>query len=361
MEGILENTCFNSRSWAHKGDWMRIIVGCCLVSCMFLGAQEVGRSSDSQLDQAIKDLRGIKPNELSEEQKDKFSEKINNAWKMILSMGKAGLERLKKENDIIVLSKERDDFFVLTSSVLIWRLGGADEASFIGKLWASADPALNYRYVFFTALDAAMTQDPKVLPMLEVCLDDKGGEAFVSQHSLELRQETIGTLGHLLTVESLEVLHRYSGETSDSGEKRFIESFVKRVLEESNLDWDGFSSLSPEKKQETVDRYSADSQNEFSGDITTKNKVSREEFLYLVVKWTKAGRLNNSKEIEMGPLIGISTASDIDMLLDLKGAIMRRVSDECLYETEKIDQLIWILGRKRYRKIFGVCDRVEEI
>jgi hypothetical protein len=57
--------------------------------------------------------------------------------------------------------------------------------------------------------------------------------------------------------------------------------------------------------------------------------------------------------------LAASTPADIDLWLEVKAKVCLRVSDECLPEMQTIDELVLRLGRSRYRKVVGLCDKVE--
>jgi hypothetical protein len=59
--------------------------------------------------------------------------------------------------------------------------------------------------------------------------------------------------------------------------------------------------------------------------------------------------------------LAASTLADIDLWLEVKARVCLRLSDECLSEMETIDRIVLRLGRSRYRKVVGLCDKVEPL
>jgi hypothetical protein len=53
--------------------------------------------------------------------------------------------------------------------------------------------------------------------------------------------------------------------------------------------------------------------------------------------------------------------SDIPLLLDVAASCYERVSDECLYETRTLRQLIQRIARTQYRKDAGLCEKAEAL
>jgi hypothetical protein len=150
------------------------------------GVQLYAQVKDQKLEDAVSALRNIKGETLTDEQKEESAKRIDLAWKTLIDAGTAGAARLKEEIQKVDVGKEKDDFFKLNATVVIWEIGKASEANYIAEVWSSTPISAQYTYVFLTAFQAAQTQDPKVLPMLRVILKDNEGEFFVWQHSMNV-------------------------------------------------------------------------------------------------------------------------------------------------------------------------------
>ena len=141
------------------------------------------------LEKAVATLRHINPEDvkkLSYEEQEEWSKRIDSAWKTISSAGKDGMARLKQEIKKVTEAKEKDDFFKLNASAVLWNMAGLEEVNAITEIWNSTPLKVHYPYVFYTALEAARKQDPKALPLLKACLRDKEGSVFVPEHSLDV-------------------------------------------------------------------------------------------------------------------------------------------------------------------------------
>ena len=137
---------------------------------------------------AIRSMRGIDPYGLSQEQQKAKASELGEAWKVIIGAGPKGISALKAEIKRIDDKKERDDHFKLGAAALLWHIGKVEEAPAIAAIWSGdVDLHASDNYVFFTAFDAARTQDPRVLPMLAATLRDYKGAVFIPQHSLTIR------------------------------------------------------------------------------------------------------------------------------------------------------------------------------
>jgi hypothetical protein len=64
-------------------------------------------------------------------------------------------------------------------------------------------------------------------------------------------------------------------------------------------------------------------------------------------------------KVEVGEILSAATPADIDLLLDVRGALYHRLSDECLYEVERVNAALRRLGRSRYRKATGITEKAE--
>ena len=143
--------------------------------------------NDEKLEKAIATLRNVHQDKLSEAEQEKKGKEIDKAWEYIRSLGAKGIARLKQEVQKVEQSKEKDDYFKLNASALLWIIGKFDEAQTIAAIWNSTPLEAQSNYVFYTAFEAAQTQDPKVLPMLEATLHNQDFRIYVPQHSMEVR------------------------------------------------------------------------------------------------------------------------------------------------------------------------------
>lgn len=126
------------------------------------------------LDEAFAALRGSEPEELSAEEAEAKGQEVEAAWQAIAAAGRAGVARLKRELESAA-EEGNEPFFVLNAAALLWRLRGPQEARSIARAWGQAPLHAHYRYVFFPAVQAAMTRDPRVMPMLVAILRDAEG------------------------------------------------------------------------------------------------------------------------------------------------------------------------------------------
>jgi len=146
-------------------------------------AEAPDAAPDAAVVKAVAEMRKVDVSALPKEEQEAKAKKLTEAWKTLAAAGKAGADALKAEARKIDAAKEKDDIFKLGAGVVLFEIGKLDEADSIAKLWSGdVELAANYNYVFFTALDAARTQDVRAVPILETCLKDKKGRVFIPQH-----------------------------------------------------------------------------------------------------------------------------------------------------------------------------------
>src|SRR5262245_61257520 len=139
---------------------------------------------DKKLEQAIAVLRRVDQGKLSEQQQQAKANEIDAAWGVIKAAGKTGVARLKEEIRLVDQNKEKDDYFKLNASALLWNIGQFDEVEAIAAIWKSTPLSAQYNYVFYTAYAAARTQDRRALPLLLACLKDIHGRIVLPQHTM---------------------------------------------------------------------------------------------------------------------------------------------------------------------------------
>ncbi|HOA06584.1 MAG TPA: HEAT repeat domain-containing protein [Spirochaetota bacterium] len=430
-------------------------------------AQESG---GDEIDSAVKTLRNIDVNKLTDDDKKNKSDEINKAWETLRSSRDAGLKRIKKELELIEKTKESDNFFKLNVSVLLWDMGKTSETAAIAKIWNNTSFDVNYRYVFYTALDAARTQNEKVIPMLKSVLKDNISQVDSPQHSMsipwpltveiiwgvyghkglpellnvlktsrndveimsamhilvnaqyidalpkirelinsknhEIKNSAIkalGLFGHpmdsALLIKGLksrdadlysyvwaaceyddskltsylipllndkdynikaEVVYALFNAITVEGLNALINDYKKakddKVIElykkyiDPVLDFNKYDTMTIEEKNKIVLNLIERKKNYYLlGD--EDKKITHDDFVEMSKHWIKENRISGEKYewVNDRHVLSVTTAKDIDLLMDIKSSIYLRLSDECLYEIRTIDNVIKILGRRRYR------------
>jgi hypothetical protein len=190
--GIRDAAFLHDRMLTEEVQGMRYlsllgVLAMCTVLWGASGGAVESRPASESLTRAVAAMRGIHPAALSEEERETKSRELEGAWKVLVDAGPEGAAALKKELKAVAAANEKDDIFELGAAAVLWQLGKISEAETVAALW-SGDVSLDahYSYVFFTAMEAATTQDARVLPMLTAMLRDQKGSVFIPQHDLEI-------------------------------------------------------------------------------------------------------------------------------------------------------------------------------
>lgn len=451
------------------------------------GGEPAKKGAAKEVVKAVAALRNIREGALTQEQKDAKALELEGAWKTVIAAGKAGADALKAEIAKLDAAKERDDFFKLGAAALLWQIGKLDEAPTISGIWSGdVDLTVNCNYVFFTAFEAARTQDARSLPLLRALLRDKKGSVFIAQHFLrvgwplsqeflwglvgrkgpealtavlgtakddasldtacwllaqashlpaldairrlakegqpgarggalralgtfghpqdyeflaaglasndpkeawhfayalyeygdlravphlipllaspdeELRAEVRNALAHLLVPDGFEALHKEAAKAPNEKARAWWPELTQSVLEPAGLTWDGYQAKTPAQKSEVL--AAARAKGEESLRLKPDDrKLSHDELVKAAAGWIQNQRITGGSYawVEDRHVLAAATAADIPLLLDVRAACYTRLSDECLYETRTLERIIHRLGRSRYRKEPGLCEKAE--
>jgi HEAT repeat protein len=174
-----------------------------------------------------------------------------------------------------------------------------------------------------------------------------------------VRMEAISALRHLTTPDSLAALREHSETTKSAEEKQRVERIFEQFSERTKTNWQEFRRKSPEGQKAFVTEYRQKFEDEHRLEEGEK-PWPRGEFLAMAARWKERGRLEKEGgEVGVRHILSAATAGDIPLLLEVKSRLYLRLSDECLYETRRIDEAVKLLGRGRYRKTPGTTERAE--
>jgi hypothetical protein len=225
--------------------------------------------------------------------------------------------------------------------------GHPQDYNFLVAGLRSADPTLAFDHAF--ALYEY--EDLRAVPALVALLDTRDEN---------LQGEVVLALAHLLTPAALDALHRHSRLPNNSRGRIMSGDFLQRFFGETKLTWEAYAALPPAEQEAAVRRWRENrTVAELGGG--QGRMLTREAFLKLAEHWQREHRLvrPGGGRVEAGEIISAATPEDIGLLLDVRGALYHRLSDECLYEVERVDAALRHLGRSRYRRSTFVTEKVE--
>lgn len=206
--------------------------------------------------------------------------------------------------------------------------------------------------VFFHAMALYEYEDLRAVPQLIPLL---------SATEVKVRREVFACLTHLLTSQSMDALVNYA-QRAQGEEKAEVNEYLNSELKEYGLTLAAYSKKSPAQKAQVID--SVRQQREAKRFLLRRGEkgLTPPELLQAAEVWKKSHHMRMATgglPVEARQLLTAATANDIDLLLEVKAAVLARLSDECLYEVERIDSVVRRVGRSRYRKDVGITAKVE--
>ena len=206
--------------------------------------------------------------------------------------------------------------------------------------------------VFYFADALYEFEDLRAVPEMIPLLDSSDAK---------VRHEVFAGLTHLLTSQSLDALIKYLQRAS-AEDKAEVEDYLQSELKEYKLTLAEYSRKSPQDKVATIE--TVRHQREASRFELPKNQkaMTHEALLRAAGDWKKTHHMklaSSEVPVDASELLAAATVDDIPVLLEVKAAVLGRLSDECLYEVKTINTVIQRLGRSRYRKDVGIAAKAE--
>jgi hypothetical protein len=179
----------------------------------------------------------------------------------------------------------------------------------------------------------------------------------------QLADEVIACLGHLVTPEGIEALQRCGGTARDKKRIEACKQAVDRVLKPLGLTYEAYAAKTPsEKIKLAVSQHGALTAEKYRLKPDDR-KPTHDDLLKAAAEWKAKHRITGGTYawMEDRHVMAAATAADIPLLLDVAAACYVRLSDECLYDIRTLQELVQRLGRGRYRREVGVCEKVEPL
>ena len=210
----------------------------------------------------------------------------------------------------------------MAAILALGRFGHPDDFDTLVAGLSSKDPQLLNRYVYSLVEAGDLRAVPYLIPLL--------------QNAKQRDEVAWGLSNSLASPEGLAALKAEA-----------LNSEVQPVLDSANLSWEAFQKLPEAEQRKVTEAYRF-------ADITLKpgeKPVTHDELLQVVAEWKETGRISSQKWewVETRHILPVAETDDINLLLDGKARFYLRVSDECLYETATVDELIKWIRRSGYR------------
>jgi HEAT repeat protein len=176
----------------------------------------------------------------------------------------------------------------------------------------------------------------------------------------ELRFHAIYTLSVLATVDGLEAFAEHLPELD--AERRAWLGQGPQLLHAIEVDWDDYQKLDRVERGKLLAKAHAKVEQEFAptaGDA----KASHAEFETACATWIEKSSLLDEEHNTTAArrMLGAAVPADLPLLLDVRGRLFRRLSDECLEEIAMVHHTMRRLVRSQYRTEPGVCEQVKPV
>ncbi|MEN3332532.1 MAG: hypothetical protein V7641_1897 [Blastocatellia bacterium] len=170
-------------------------------------------------------------------------------------------------------------------------------------------------------------------------------------------REVVAALMHLLSVASLDALQQHCVSTSIPQRAGECNRALSETVGKTGRGWEQYAKLPAAQKAALVAGLRQQAE-EDAASTSGKKPASHEEFVRAANEWKEKHRLA-CDDCDEEALLLAAVPEDIDLLLEVKAAVLMRLSDECLYEVERLDRTVRRLGRSRYRKVTGLTEKAE--
>ena len=186
--------------------------------------------------------------------------------------------------------------------------------------------------------------------------------ALLNTDNAELAHEVIGGVGRLLTPEGFAALHNYEESQKNKALRDHCHHELVEIQKGLVMTYEEFKGKTPAEQSKLLAdlRQAEESKYRLKPD---DRKLTHDELLKAAKDWKSRHRIEGGSYawVEDRHVLSATSPADIPLLLEVASACYSRLSDECLYETATLQDLVLRLGRSRYRAEVGICDQVKEL
>lgn len=173
------------------------------------------------------------------------------------------------------------------------------------------------------------------------------------------RIEVLVTLRQLLTPEGLRAIREL--KPINEADEEVVQNLRDALSRGLDTDLDAFGRLPAEQQAATINRKLQEAREHYEQLQPNDRRLTHAELLAACREWIARNRIRGGTYawVEDRHVLSVATAADIPLLLQVRGAVLSRLSDEMLSENEILERLIIHLAQRGYRKTPGVCSQVE--
>lgn len=224
--------------------------------------------------------------------------------------------------------------------------GHPQDFDFLAAGLAGKDPMEVWAFAFALYEYGDLRAVPRLIPLL-------------STENQRLSDEVVSGLEELLTPEGVEALQRCAAATADPQRRQACTYVVGLVMQSLNLTEAAYAAKAPPEKAKLIEALRGRAELEYRprpGD----RPLTHDDLLKAAAEWKTNRRISGGAYawVESRHVMTAATADDIPLFLDVAAACYTRLSDECLEEVFILNGVIERLGRTRYRREVGLCEKV---
>jgi len=178
---------------------------------------------------------------------------------------------------------------------------------------------------------------------------------YVDSPVAKIRKEALLSCTYLPTVRSTDILIKRVTEKSNDLEAEFDEQLTA-LCNSLRMDRVTFLRAWPREKERLISQILVDREKSF--DLKAgEPAITREALLQWIQESSLGGHLSGG--LSTSQILSQARPEDIPLFVEVKSRLLTRLSDECLYEVQKVDLIVKRLGRARYRKEVGTTFKVQ--
>jgi len=140
-----------------------------------------------EADELIVQMKGVKPDELSEKDRQEKSTKLSETWRELIALGKPAAKRLREE----LQATPQDAYFQLSASMVLYQIEHESAHADILQALQRAAVSDNAFQFFYLCHRIARQRDAAVLPLLQRLLENEKTVVFIDKDSPMLEPRTI--------------------------------------------------------------------------------------------------------------------------------------------------------------------------
>lgn len=219
------------------------------------------------------------------------------------------------------------------------KFGHPDDFEFLASGLKQKDSPLLFDFVFAAYEDA----DPRLVPLLIPLLANTNSK---------VAKEAAYTLRHIATVEAVTAVGDYAAAHSGQPQAAACQDAMDNFQKNAGISFQEFGRKSPQEKDNILADLRSAREKKYKLQPNDK-RLTHDQFLQAAAEWKRNSRITGGQYawVEDRHVADVATPEDLNLLYDVRAAVLTRLSNECLPEATILTDLIKRIGRKRYSSL----------